>query len=562
MLLVVLSYCGLSAAHGQSPVDMADDSTCTVFVKPGSSDFDISAVPEPAEDVEFPDSVEVGEIVFTRYPIFNADDPEENNALFQFVDFLHIDTRHEVIRHQLLFEPGDSLNRRILKESARVLRDSDYLYDARVWPYRICGNRVDVEVLTREVWTLSGGASLSRSGGEEETKVSIADSNFLGYGKTFSLSRSSTIDRDGIEFGYEDPNVAGSRYTMDLFYADNDDGSHAVLNAERPFYSLDARHAWGIRYNNHEREDDIYERGEEVASFQSNERHGEVYFGRSGGWQDGVTRRWWLGLHASETSYSMLEDEPGPETLPAPREINYPFVGFELFEENFIQVSNLNHMHRIEDFNLGRVWGWRLGIADTGFGSDTDRLVYSGNVRNAWRLNESTLMQLETTATGLWAYRDDRSEDVLLETSWRWYDGVGKQQGTYLALDLRLGHQIRETDQLLLGAEEQLRGYPARYQSGDRSFVFSAERRFYTDWHWWRLLRVGGAVFFDVGRAWESGDENSGATGILADVGFGFRFASSRAQAKQILHVDFAFPLQREDDVDSVQVLITAKQSF
>lgn len=547
--------------HGQDLQEL-DDSDCTMYAEPGSSDFDISAVPQPAEDVEFPDDAVIGRIVFTRYPIFNKNDPEENNALFQFVDTLHIDTRESVIENQLLFQSGDPVNKRILEESARVLRDSDYLYDARVWPYRICGNRVDVEVVTREVWTLSGGASVSREGGNDETSVSISDENFLGYGKTFSLARTSSTDRDGIEFTYDDPNVAGSRYTLDLFYADNDDGHHSVVDAGLPFYSLDTRYAGGISYSNHERVDDIYERGEEVASYETTERSNEVFFGFSEGWEDGETQRWWVGLHAQAENYSLAEDEPPPEILPEDREINYPFIGAELIEESFIQVTNLNHMHRIEDFNLGRSWNWRLGLADESFGSDADRLVYGAALRNAWELNEHTLMQVETSLNGMWRYQEDRSEDVVWETNWRWYDGAGKMKGTYLAADLRLGRNLPIGQELQLGSEEQLRGYPARYQQGTRSVVFTAERRYYTDWHLWRLLRVGGALFFDVGRAWDPGDENTGATGILADAGFGIRLASSRAQSRQIVHIDFAFPFEREDDIDSMQILVTAKQSF
>jgi hypothetical protein len=551
-----------SLVHSQPPADVSAVSNCTVFIEPGSSDFDISSLAQPAGDINLPDDAVIGDIVFTRYPIFNADDPQEDNALFRFVDFLHMDTRRKVIRDQLLFDTGDPLNKRVLYESARVLRDSEYLYDARVWPYRVCGNRVDIEVLTREVWTLTGGASFSRSGGSDETNISISDSNFLGYGKTFSLSRTSSTDRDGIEFSYTDPNVVGSRYTLDLFYADNDDGFHSALEAERPFYSLDARYAAGIGYNNHEQIDDLYERGEEVASFQTNLQQHEIRAGISDGWQGGVTKRWWFGLHAREENYSLAEGEPAPAQLPVDREINYPFVGFDYIEENFIQVSNLNQMHRIEDFNLGRSWGWRLGVADTAFGSDTNRLVYQANARNAWHVNGSTLMQVETSLGGMWRYSDNQVEGLLWELNWRWYDGVGKKQGTYLALDVNFARNLPLNQQLLLGSEEQLRGYPARYQNGTRSFVFSAERRFYTDWHLWRLLRVGGALFFDVGRAWEPGDELSGATGVLADVGFGIRLASSRAQTKQILHIDFAFPFEQEHDIDNVQVLVTAKQSF
>lgn len=563
VLFALLVWSWIPLAHGQEQEpDQENGADCTLYMVPGTADFDISSVPQPARNVQFPEDAYVGNIVYTSYPIFNANDPEENNALFQLVDVLHIDTRPQVIRHQLLFRPGDPVNQRLLNETARVLRDSDYLYDARVWPYRICGSKVDVEVVTREVWTLSGGVSLSRSGGSDETEISISDSNFLGYGKTFSLSRTSSTDRDGVEFAYSDPNVLGSRHTLDLFYADNDDGFFSLLEAQRPFYSLDARYAWGLSYQSREQVDDLYEQGEEVASFETSVNQNEIFFGTSEGWQGGVTERWWFGLHAQSESYSMAEGEPAPEEFPEDREFNYPFVGFNYIEENFIEVSNLNQMHRIEDFNLGRSWGWRLGVADTAFGSNADRLVYDASLRNAWKLNGSTLMQLETTLNGMWRYSDDQSEDVTVEGNWRWYDGVGKQQGTYLALDVRYARNLPKNEQLLLGSEEQLRGYPARYQNGTRSFVFTAERRFYTDWHLWRLLRIGGAVFFDVGRAWEPGDENSNATGLLADAGFGLRLASSRAQSNRVLHIDFAFPFEKENDIDSFQVLVTARQSF
>lgn len=550
----------LTSSAVAAPADL--DADCRIFAEPGTASFDISEAPQPAETVEFPEDAIIGEIVFTRYPIFNESDPKENNFLFRSANFLHIDTRPQVLASQLLFEEGDPVNRRQLEESARLLRDSDYLYDARVWPFRICGNRVDVEVVTREVWTLSGGASFSRSGGNDETELSISDSNFLGYGKTFSLASTSSTDRDGIEFRYDDPNVAGSRYTLKLFYADNDDGYHNVLEAEHPFYSLDTRYAWGVHYSDHERVDDVYERGDEVAAYQYNQRTSELFVGVSDGWKKGVSRRWWFGVHADKQDYFEVADEPRPAELPPDRQINYPFLRYDFIEEDFIQVSNLNQMHRIEDFNLGSSWSWWAGLADTMFGSDQDRLVYGVNLRKAWQSNTTTLSQLETAIIGYWRYNENQSESVVWESNWRWYNGVGRRHGTYLALDVRLGRNLSIAEEFMLGAEEQLRGYPDRYQKGNRSVVFTAEQRYYTDIHLWRLLRIGGAVFFDVGRAWRPGDDNSGATGILADVGFGLRLASSRAQTRRILHLDVAFPLQRQHDIDSVQLLLTAKQSF
>jgi hypothetical protein len=50
--------------------------------------------------------------------------------------------------------------------------------------------------------------------------------------------------------------------------------------------------------------------------------------------------------------------------------------------------------------------------------------------------------------------------------------------------------------------------------------------------------------------------------GLLKDVGVGLRFGSSRSSFGNVLHLDVAFPLDGDDDIDSVQLLVTTKGSF
>lgn len=534
---------------------------CTVFTVPGTSEFDISTAPNPAAGFTLPGDAVVGDIVFTRLPIFNANDPKEDNKLFGLADYLHIDTQERVIEDQLIIKVGDKVNSRLLDEAARELRESNYLYDARIWPYRVCGNVVDLEVVTREVWTIAGGFSLSRSGGSEEDAISISDDNFLGRGETIALARTSSTDRSGFEIQYFDPSIAGSRYTLKLFHIDNDDGGHNEAAVELPFYSLDTRISWGASWITDDRTVDVYERGEEIAAFQTEAEYNNVFVGFSPGWFSNSTERWFLGIQTLEEIFSPDPDNPVPINFPVDREINYPYIAYQHIHEDFIQTTNLNLIHRIEDFNLGQTWSASLGYASESFGSDQDRIVYSANYRDAWKW-DSSIVLVGLEIDGLWQTDDNDHEDVLIKNLWRYYNGLDKISGTFLSLDLNYTKNLAAHKQLLLGAEENLRGYPARYQDGDRSFIFSAEYRYYTDWHIFRLLRVGGAVFFDVGRAWFPGEENDGPTGILSDAGFGLRIASSRAQTKRVLHVDVAFPFERFDDIDDVQFLISGKQSF
>ena len=116
--------------------------------------------------------------------------------------------------------------------------------------------------------------------------------------------------------------------------------------------------------------------------------------------------------------------------------------------------------------------------------------------------------------------------------------------------------------QILLGGDNGLRGYPLRYQTGEHSALLSVEQRFFTNWFPWRLFQVGGAVFFDVGRVWGQDPRGEPTLGTLSDVGFGLRLASPRAGSRQMIHVDLAFPLNRSDSIDAVQLLIESKRAF
>ena len=74
-----------------------------------------------------------------------------------------------------------------------------------------------------------------------------------------------------------------------------------------------------------------------------------------------------------------------------------------------------------------------------------------------------------------------------------------------------------------------------------------------------RFFRVGGAVFADVGRAWEGENQNTVNPGWLHDIGLGLRFVNARTAFGQVLHADLAFPLNREGDIRPAQFLLRTR---
>jgi len=116
--------------------------------------------------------------------------------------------------------------------------------------------------------------------------------------------------------------------------------------------------------------------------------------------------------------------------------------------------------------------------------------------------------------------------------------------------------------QLLIGGDTGLRGYPLRYESGTSRALWTVEQRFYTDWYPFRLARVGGAIFSDIGRTWGHGSIGNSDPGLLKDVGIGLRLGNTRTGLGNVLHIDLAFPLDHLEGIKSFQVLIQAQQTF
>jgi outer membrane protein assembly factor BamA len=109
-------------------------------------------------------------------------------------------TRPAVIERGLLFKPGDHVSVRVIEETERLLRDNHFLYDVDIRPVAYHDGVVDIEVLTRDTWTLDLTGRYARSGGTNTTSWGILDYNFLGTATQLGVSNQSDVDRRGSLF--------------------------------------------------------------------------------------------------------------------------------------------------------------------------------------------------------------------------------------------------------------------------------------------------------------------------------------------------------------------------
>ncbi len=160
---------------------------------------------------------------------------------------LHSTSKEKMINNMLLFKEGSIADPLKMSESERLLRLSPYVYDARLYVYKLkksSKDSIDVLVLVQDKWTTFVWSSFNIT----VPNLTIKESNFLGLGHQIEENVSWQTGRGYIETRgkYSIYNIKRSYIQSDLFYADLTDRQEFGAALNRPFYSQLARWAGGI----------------------------------------------------------------------------------------------------------------------------------------------------------------------------------------------------------------------------------------------------------------------------------------------------------------------------
>ena len=498
----------------------------------------------------------IDEIIIRIQPVF--DESKNNSTLARTANRWHIDTKPQVVRRQLLIEAGTPFDVQKMQESERIVRANSFFYDASIRPIAVCDERVTVLVEARDLWTLLPDVDFKRSGGDNSSRLGFRDSNFLGLGKEVVLVHKSDDQRDGLAITYIDPNLLGSRYRLRLEYEDNDDGDFYAFDLRHPFYSLDTPWSAGINLRKDDREEDLFFRNEEFQTFRHDEQDNTVFFGFSSHNND-LTTRWLIGYREQRSRFFMTDETQPDAVFPNNRHYAYPWISWSLIQNRFITLDNLDQITRTEDLNLGWEAQLTLGYSSDDFGADDEGYLFSSTIGKNLQLKPNQILAFEATISGI---DDDGLLNFKSTFETRHYYSYRNNRQLFSRLRLQKNQRQFSDQQLLLGGDTGLRGYPSRYQSGDRSFLFSIEQRYYFNYELWQLFDTGAVLFADIGRAWFKDRDNGSNGGVLKNLGFGFRLSPTRAGKNIVLHLDFAVPLDNDEDLDDIQINFEAKRSF
>lgn len=555
LAFAALAIVAPSFASGQnSPVAVTDTAErCTVLYTlddPRLFDF-----VRTRRDVSFREyeGMNIRRIDYITLPVFNESDPDEDNWLYRGANWLHVSTKSATLSRQVLMQEGAPLTREKVQESERILRDANYLYDAMILPATVCADSVDLLVVVRDVWTLQLEGSISRSGGDDKRSIGIAENNLLGTGHGVYLSYDAHPDRKGIALGFESAHLVDGHTELTVKHVENDDGTADQFTLERPFYAIDTPWEAGVSYKRDNKEEEIETADLTTNQYDHHTSDGSVHVGMLLHRRNNRVRRLRLGISSERDSYDNQHSDYLDQPLPPDRTLAYTWLEFEREEYDYWTTLNLNQLFRNEDINLGAHYTLRLGTTSRALGSTENGWVGSFSWKKSTSFGDHHVL-LNRVSGNLFYDRSDnrmkRSNVVLGAT----YDHfIDDRNRWHVDLIYQAGFHLEDEDTFIAGGT-QLRGFENKTQRGDRFTRINLERRHFYSIHPFNLFRVGSALFFEAGRAWDSENRFQQSDSVLYDVGIGLRISSSKSRPGNVIHVNLAVPLNERDITDKYLV--------
>ena len=494
------------------------------------------------------------EVSIDNGDIFDLEREEQSLWIHRWANKLHINTRKKTIEEQLLFDPRDGYSQQLIDETERLLRSRGYIHDAKITAEEVCGEGVKLAVTTTDNWTLTPSISLSRSGGETRTAFELQESNLLGLGTEIIVLTESDEERDSNAFVYRDKNWLGDFKSLGLEIADNSDGHVYRVSTVRPFVKLDSKYAYAVRASSIERENPVYEQGDEIARIGEMNDSLLVSYGWSEGLVDNAVSRYRAGWFVNELRYNRVDD-PNID-LPEDVDKSYPFFEYEYLKVRYVEKINFRVMGITEDVKLGSSLRARIGWKDEAYESTEEGHVLALNYNFGSFITTDTLGLFDL---GLSHESNETIDDTgRLAMHVQLFNFQGVNHSYVFSGRLEAAQNPELFERIEVGGDSGLKGYPVRFQNGDRAFTLSAERRVYFNVYLWQLLKFGFAVFAEAGSAWNNGENPV----WLGDIGAGLRLVSTRQSSAKVLHIDLAFPLSEEDEIDEYQLYIKARTEF
>ena len=502
---------------------------------------------------------------------------EKKGTLYSIANSVKVSTQESVIRTEVLFREGDPYDPYLIRQTARNLRLQRYLRDIKVVP-TFDGDAVDVTISARDSWTLIPFLSYSSGTGQRNRGVGLTEGNFLGGATRVDTRYQENSSRKTYAAAVVDPQFLGTRKNFQLGYADRSDGHVYQGGVGLPFRSLLQRDSWSTDFSRQNTIGRLFNFGTEsyifrqhidefnaLYTFAGPSDHPAIeddpYTGIYKG-QTVLSQRYSVGwsyqassfYQATLKDYDDLDLDPAevsndPADLASNRRFSGIVAQYQTIKPEFISMNYIDRFDRVEDYNLGDESLVSLLLAPESLGSMHNSVLFNSNRSKGWRFSERSFLRGEVGG----ASRLDNSQlnNTLLRGEAKYYAVMGD----WFAGDRFLGRhtfasqffadfgeKLDRDRQLVLGADNALRGYEINTFEGDKRMALNLEERAHLTDDLFQLVSLGTALFVDVGGTTRDSLYSIVSDNLYGDVGFGLRFCFPRSSGGGIVRMDVAFP--------------------
>jgi hypothetical protein len=472
----------------------------------------------------------IGRIEIDCSEIFDTRREGENFWLFRLANRLHILTREEVVARELLFAPGNPLDREALAQSERNLRALGFLRDARLTAVTESDGTATVRVETWDTWSTQLQVGFSSAGDVVTWEVGAAEKNLLGRGKHLEVLRGSDLDRDSSRLLLRDPRVLGTRVGAELRFSDQSDGRLGAITVGRPFFSLGTSWAFGLEIAGFDQRQPLYRDGEKFTELRHVRRRAGLGVARA------LVRKGSTAVRA-HFGFRREEDEVESDL----RRFAVVEGGLSVQQHRYLKLTHVNQFENPEDFNLGHEASALFGLSAGRLGGEEGASVFiSLSEQRGFLLGPEHFL----VAGASWnaRHRRGRLENSLARVRLDYYRKLSPRRLVAASAKFIYGRRLDPEVQLTLGADSGLRGYPVRQFTGDRSLMLTAEKRFFLADDLARLVSLGVASFVDAGFVWPAG-ESVALSDLRADTGVSFLIGRNRLATRRGVRVSLAYAL-------------------
>lgn len=536
----------------------------------------------PAGVVEF--------IFVDNHSIFDTSDPDLDPRFrwaYSAANRLHVRTKEDVIRRELLFSVGDCYDPVLLEESERILRGYAFISRVDIYGIQQPGGGYHVVVDTEDEWSTQVEVRADLSGTFELEGLDLREQNLLGTGQELGLFYRSHEAVRTYGARYSTPQLLGTRWDLAVSAGRSRSGTLVEQQVSYPFLGEIGRWAFRQTFTHQDRLFDyvlprggeacptpgtncrvlvpVQERGVQVTSlWRAGEPGNLTVFGGGFSFQE---------IHYPGEDITFVEGGNYDDRTSAPPALRDPAEALMeplrnvravllLGKRNiaWAEREGLDSFRGEEDVRMGAEIEVAFARSIAGLGSDND--LYSSLDLYAATGPSSAFFATRLRAD---ARRDYDALPDEFELKDVFAEGEGfmyLQPGGFLdrhTFVLRAagagGWHVRTPFQLTLGGERSLRGWAEEALPGGRRVVFTAEDRWYIGWPFPDVVDLGTSLFADVGRIWPGEAPFGVDSGWRTSIGAGIR-ANFPAGGTNTFRIDAAFPVGRDGGLGKLQLLI------